>query len=396
MPYPDYELRNLRYRTILVVDWKLRPISDFQVMPLTLSNKFEGSKIEAIKRLDARIDLGEFVKRMPYKVNPEATSLEDWYIPYYKNNGSISNRAQHFRQKAGCCTWKGRANDKEHVSIRDFMDKRRGPWQKEHNTIRGLSDLDKKERLCIKALNFGTRSDRGRKNATKVSKEKHVNRFKAELAGEGLEDKLLTRGPRGSLAAAQLDIIDVSSDSESESESSSEPGATGGSSDDLGDTTTQDAPTQEEQDTQTQSLQSIQYPQPPQAPPPSPAQRGAFFMENDWDPMEGHWDPSFPLDPFFADDTAAMGTSNLPYGTSSVEQPAPEASTTRRTSEISAPVADMTGHQSFPALPLRPAAPLPVQHAEPPAMHGYYWNGEEYGTFDEEGYWVPAPRPWDE
>ena len=364
-------------------------------MPLTLSNKFEGSKIEAIKRLDARIDLGEFAVRMPYRVNPEATSLEDWYIPYYKKNGSISNRAQHFRQKAGCCTWKGRANDKEHVSIRDFMDNRRGPWQKEHNTIKGLSDLNRKERLCIRALNFGTRSDRGRKTATKVSKEKHVKRFKAELAEEGLEDKLLTRGPRGSLAAAQLDVIDVSSDSESESESESGSGSPGDSFGDLGDNTMQDAPTQEEQATQSQTLQSAQYPQPPQAPPPSPAARGAFLMGDDWDPMEGHWHSEVPLDPLFADDTAAMGTSHLPYQTSPVEQSAPEASTTRRTSASSAPGANMTRQQSFSALPLRPAAPLPAQQVEPSAMHGYLWNGEEYGTIDEYGYWVPASRPWD-
>ena len=179
-PLREGPVHNLLFHGLLVVDYDCKPIKAYPDLPLTLASRFEGSKIEAIMRLDCRIGLSDFLARMPYKASRGSRAAIFPHMALYKP-GNLSNRARDFRNLIGSISWNAR-RDKATQRIIRFMDARRPAAQKARNTVRGLRNLNEVETLYLEALSFSTRPERARKNRLRATdrRKAHIDRFRAK------------------------------------------------------------------------------------------------------------------------------------------------------------------------------------------------------------------------
>ena len=132
---PTYEVGVMRYKGHVVLDTSGWPIRDFR-LPLTISSRIEGLRIEAWMRADNRLTLSDIVSRMWTKDGPGGSKVPSF------DRRALSKRASLARCKAGLISWVPRGGRDEHTN---FMDRLRTPEQRANNKAMDR-DLTAKER----------------------------------------------------------------------------------------------------------------------------------------------------------------------------------------------------------------------------------------------------------
>ena len=120
---PIYQVGVMRYKGHVVLDTSGSPIRDFRI-PLTISSRIEGLRIEAWMRTDNRLTLGDIVSRMWTKDGLGGTKVPSF------DRRALSKRASLARCKAGIISWLPKKGRDEHTT---FMDSLRTPEQRANN-----------------------------------------------------------------------------------------------------------------------------------------------------------------------------------------------------------------------------------------------------------------------
>ena len=120
---PIYQVGVMRYNGHVVLDTSGSPIRDFRI-PLTISSRIEGLRIEAWMRADNRLTLGDIVSRMWTRDGPGGAK-----VPFFDRR-ALSKRASLARCKAGIISWLPKRGRDEHTA---FMDSLRTPEQRANN-----------------------------------------------------------------------------------------------------------------------------------------------------------------------------------------------------------------------------------------------------------------------
>ena len=149
-------VETLKYGGKLLLDFREKPVRDFPSLPLVISSKVEGWRVEAWMRSDSRMKMTDIVARIPVKwaINDAGNQAP---VPIY-NSGSVRERARIFRNDAGLITWKPGGSDPK---IEKFMDELRSPNERLNNQAIGR-DLTDLEKASMAKLNVGTRPDRAK------------------------------------------------------------------------------------------------------------------------------------------------------------------------------------------------------------------------------------------
>ena len=120
---PTYQLGVMRYNGHIVLDTSGSPIRDFRI-PLTISSRIEGLRVEAWMRADDRLTLGDIVSRMWTKGGPGGTRVPSF------DRRALSKRASLSRCRVGIISWLPKKGRDEHTA---FMDSLRTPEQRANN-----------------------------------------------------------------------------------------------------------------------------------------------------------------------------------------------------------------------------------------------------------------------
>lgn len=159
--HPPYKPQLWYHGGKLVLDWKQRPMVHFQDIPDVLSSNFPGYAMEAIERIDSRIQRNDFLGRMPpyfFKTTVKCGKRYTRKKPLFKPN-TLSARMSRFRQQAGCLAWKERVGSDV---MYDFLEAHLPDHLKRANTTRGWRDLEPYETAELKLKNLGKFSERSR------------------------------------------------------------------------------------------------------------------------------------------------------------------------------------------------------------------------------------------
>lgn len=62
--HPTKVITDMRFRGLLVISRRLRPVREFDTVPKVLSSAYEGMYLEASVRHDSRLEIGDFTDRM--------------------------------------------------------------------------------------------------------------------------------------------------------------------------------------------------------------------------------------------------------------------------------------------------------------------------------------------
>ena len=149
---PSYKVEDLKYKGRTVIDWDNKPIRDFRNLPLTISSKVEGLRMEAWLRADTRITFPDIAARMWTEWSPKDRRI----APKYRSR-ALSKRPSNARTRCGLISWlkkKGREAQTE------YMDSLRTDAQRMANLGVGR-DLDSQEkaRYSLLGLNEGKESE---------------------------------------------------------------------------------------------------------------------------------------------------------------------------------------------------------------------------------------------
>ena len=123
-PTPTREIGSLRHNGRIVLDHEGTPIRDFRI-PLTISSKVEGLRIESWMRSDDRLTLGDIEARVWTKAGPGGR------VPVY-NKRALSKRASNARTRAGLISWTERKGRDEQIG---FLDNLRTGAQRASNQV---------------------------------------------------------------------------------------------------------------------------------------------------------------------------------------------------------------------------------------------------------------------
>ena len=124
---PTYEIGVMRYKGHVVLDTTGMPVRNFRI-PLTISSKVEGLRIEAWMRSDDRLTLGDIEARLWTKDGPDGGRM-----PCF-NRRALSKRASLARCRAGIISWLLKKGRDDQTS---FMDRLRTPEQRARNLATG-------------------------------------------------------------------------------------------------------------------------------------------------------------------------------------------------------------------------------------------------------------------
>ena len=157
---PTYDIGVMKYKGHVVLDTTGTPIRNFRI-PLTISSKVEGLRIEAWMRSDDRLTLGDIEARLWTKVRRDGGRM-----PCFDRR-ALSKRASLARCRAGIISWLLRKGRDDQTS---FMDDLRTPEQRARNLATGrdlnTTQLGKYAGLGLdenKQSNAPTREERIRK-----------------------------------------------------------------------------------------------------------------------------------------------------------------------------------------------------------------------------------------
>ena len=116
---PTYEVRIMKYKGHVVLDFAGNPIRDFRI-PLTVSSKV-GMRMEAWMRYDDRLTLGDIMAPLWTK-----NASGGGKVPMYDRR-ALSKRACNARMKAGLISWMLKKGRDAQTA---FMDKLQTPAQR--------------------------------------------------------------------------------------------------------------------------------------------------------------------------------------------------------------------------------------------------------------------------
>ncbi|MCJ1478666.1 hypothetical protein MMC13_007347 [Lambiella insularis] len=144
---PTYDIPLWYDNERIVLNTDNHPVRRFRDIPDTISSEIEGGIITAIRRLDPRILVQDFIARMPHQ---RMLKKGDGYVA--KNQFTLHGlrmRAKKFADRYACLNWTDHWNsDRQHEYLMSIL-----PQScKELNSVRGFRDLTKVE---IKAMRHG-------------------------------------------------------------------------------------------------------------------------------------------------------------------------------------------------------------------------------------------------
>ncbi len=146
---PDYEPEVLTDRGRVVIDQENHTVKAWRELPLCISSKVPGYKMEAWRRLNPRLTIPDFMARM---VKTERQHLSD--------RNKLSMRMTRFRLKGACISWIEREGC---LAIRDYMSKLIGPACVAANSTAAFGrDLTDAEIAEVLAVNKGKHPERRR------------------------------------------------------------------------------------------------------------------------------------------------------------------------------------------------------------------------------------------
>lgn len=126
---PDYEIGEMKYKGRTVLDYAGDPIRNFRI-PLTISSKVEGLRIESWMRSDNRLTYQDIEAREWTRDAPEERSGK---APMF-NRRALSKRTSNARNRAGLISWIPKKGREAYTA---FMDNLRTPAQKAGNLTIG-------------------------------------------------------------------------------------------------------------------------------------------------------------------------------------------------------------------------------------------------------------------
>jgi hypothetical protein len=135
---------------VYLLDTEGYPIKDFKVLPMALSTKLEGFRIEAYKRLDDRIKLSDIQARMMPVWNAKKRELA---VP---GTNVLNMRMLRVRRRHRCLAW-GTGGD---TAFQQVMDREMTKKMVKENTTKALRPLSKKEVTYLEQVSYGTRLKR--------------------------------------------------------------------------------------------------------------------------------------------------------------------------------------------------------------------------------------------
>lgn len=128
----------------LVLDSLNRPVIRYVDIPDVLSTTFPGYAIEAIMRIDSRIQMADIVARMP------TTIQRGTGVVAMVQKCTLNIRTMRFRDQAGCLAWSGKLGSK---AMEKFLEAHLAQELKAANTTKGFRDLTRDEVLSLKKSN---------------------------------------------------------------------------------------------------------------------------------------------------------------------------------------------------------------------------------------------------
>ena len=185
---PDYEVPHMYYEGRIVLDLDNHPVRAFTDIPLVLSSQIEGWLMEAIQRIDSRIERGDFRARMPatYKTRGGKEVV-------LSGLSALGNRQSRFRARYGLTTWKERDGSKV---INKYIKSKLTAENLANNTTKDLQELSKAEQEEARSANkgkflnrAGTRllTDEERKRREEKRKQSQENKLKRTRDRSALE-----------------------------------------------------------------------------------------------------------------------------------------------------------------------------------------------------------------
>ena len=134
---PVYSPEEWYHNGRIVLDKHDQPVIHFSDIPDVVSSKFPAYAIEAIMRIDSRIQYPDIVARMPEFQRSKAGKRVD-ITP-----NRLTLRTFRFRRKAGCLSWN--KDSPGNKRLEEFLESRLPPELKAANTTLGFRDLTKEE-----------------------------------------------------------------------------------------------------------------------------------------------------------------------------------------------------------------------------------------------------------
>lgn len=209
---PTYQVGVMRYNGHVVLDTTGSPIRDFRI-PLTISSRIEGLRIEAWLRADNRLTLSDIVSRMWTKGGVGGTKVPSF------DRRALSKRASLARCKAGIISWmEKRGRDQQTM----FMDNLRTPEQRANNKAMDR-DLTNDEKHAYARLGSTTVADPSSGDAAAVpadppssssSEDDNAMNVDSDIAEAGSERPAQEQASstdsddEGSLASSLVDPFD--------------------------------------------------------------------------------------------------------------------------------------------------------------------------------------------
>lgn len=138
---PDYIPKEWYHNGRLVLDKYDQPVIRFDDIPDVVSSAFPAYAIEAIMRIDSRIQYPDIVARMPDVLRRKAG-----------NDGNVTQntltlRTFRFRKRAGCLSWN--KDSPGNKRLEDLLEAYLPPELKAANTTLGFRDLTKEEQAGL-------------------------------------------------------------------------------------------------------------------------------------------------------------------------------------------------------------------------------------------------------
>ena len=101
---PKKAIGHMKYDGKLVVDYRQEPVQNFPSLPLVISSKAEGWRIEGWMRSDKRIRITDIVARIPVVATTDPAGHRS-RVPEYQA-GTLRERTKKFRHLTGLVSWK--------------------------------------------------------------------------------------------------------------------------------------------------------------------------------------------------------------------------------------------------------------------------------------------------
>lgn len=150
--YPTHNILLWYDHERIVLNADNHPVRNFRDIPDTVSSEIEGGIITAVRRLDPRITVYDFLSRMPHDRKVRRRGQSDFVAKKQYTLHGLRMRAKKFADSKACLTWMPyKGADREHDYLMSLL-----PQScKDHNSVRDFRDLTKEE---IKEMRHGNSS----------------------------------------------------------------------------------------------------------------------------------------------------------------------------------------------------------------------------------------------